>query len=162
MTDITALLLASKRATGPDRELDGRVMFAMFAKPCGERGYLWPEDDASWAFAFRFQKSSKEARKRIDGETIEWEREDGSWILMNSLRVPPLTSSLDATVALVRKVRPNADYGVDYTDGKPGAYVAVLRGPLEYFISSQGAQRSNEPLALLAALLRSMIEEEGK
>lgn len=70
---------------------------------------------------------------------------------------PLYTSSLDATVALVEKVRPSYDYGVWRNGGKRGAYVTV-----NGFLFAGCRQQLSAHLALLAALLRSMIEEEGK
>ena len=68
-----------------------------------------------------------------------------------------LTTSLDATVALVRKKRPGGHWRVV---GIWGNGYATLYGA----DSQQDANvRAATPeLALLAALLRSMIEEEGR
>lgn len=89
----------------PSRELDGEIMFTLFAKPVGERGYLWPGDNASWSFAMRFPGKDLAWFKSVrrldpDKETILVWR-DGDPILMNDLRVLKLTSSLDAAVTLV-------------------------------------------------------------
>lgn len=89
----------------PSRDLDGEIMFTLFAKPVGERGYLWPEDNASWSFAMRFPGKDLAWFKSVrrldtDKETILVWR-DGDPILMNALRVLKLTSSLDAAVTLV-------------------------------------------------------------
>lgn len=104
------LLAALAAATGPDRVLDGKIMFHLHAKPAGTRGYIWPEDDPSWSFALAFGNPVPEAvkaraiRDRQPGddpkEWIEFEHE-GRWILMNALRVPRLTASLDAALTLV-------------------------------------------------------------
>ena len=98
-----------ERAEGPSRELDAEIMFDLYAKPVGQHagdggptGYLWPEDNASWAFGIRFPGKDRawcnDARKR--SETLVIER-DGAVVLMNSLRIPKLTASLDAALTLV-------------------------------------------------------------
>lgn len=110
--DLLKLAERVEAATGPDRALDGEIMFELFAKPvAGGRGYLWPEDNPSWSFALAMGKpvdqkikdrSAKDAERYNEPpkEWIEFQR-DGRWILMNSLRVPRLTASLDAAMTLV-------------------------------------------------------------
>lgn len=90
---------------GPDRLLDGKIMFYLFAQPAGARGYVWPDDMPGWTFAYHMKHSAKLDRYR-DIETIEWRIPDGSWILMNHLRVPALTGSLDAALKLLRDALP--------------------------------------------------------
>lgn len=113
--DPTTLRALAKRVEAGEsgRALDGQIMFSLFAKPIGGRAYLWPEDNPSWSFALRTTESSAPFRK--GQETVEWECDDGSWILMNSLRVPRLTTSLDAVEAL--RVRLLPDYTVDIHSG---------------------------------------------
>lgn len=97
-----------KSGGGADRALDGEIMFSLFAKPVGQNGYLWPEDNPSWSFAIRFPGKNKEWFEKNRGtnrETILVWR-DGDPILMNSLRVPPLTASLDAGKALIDRILP--------------------------------------------------------
>lgn len=100
-----------ERLEGPDREIDAEIMFDLYAKPCGvskkdggPRGYLWPEDNPSWSFGIRFPDRNRgwfaEQRRAGDGERLLIER-DGALVLMNDLRVPPLTASLDAAMSLV-------------------------------------------------------------
>lgn len=99
-----------ERATGPDRELDAEIMFDLFAKPVGTNkidggpsGYLWPEDNPSWSFGIRFPGKDRawfaDVRRKIGGETLLITR-DGALVLMNSLRIPSLTNSLDAALTL--------------------------------------------------------------
>jgi len=108
--DLPGLLLKIEHATEASRELDAEIMFDLFAKPVGRKadrgpsGYLWPEDNASWSFGIRFPGKDREwfrdVRKRIDGETLTIYR-DGAWVLMNALRVPPLTASIDAALTII-------------------------------------------------------------
>jgi hypothetical protein len=124
---VSALLKLAEcceQATGPDRELDAAIMFDLYAKPVGQHkedggptGYLWPEDNASWAFGHRFPGKDREwftkvrHRKDISSNCLEcgssFKREtlvierDGALVLMNELRIPPLTASLDEAKSLV-------------------------------------------------------------
>ena len=107
------LALKIEHATAASRELDAEIMFDLYAKPVGKSnidgnpaGYLWPEDNPSWSFSIRFPGKDRawfaDVRKRVDGETLIIER-DGALVLMNSLRVPPVTASVDAALALIPK-----------------------------------------------------------
>lgn len=154
---LTDLIARVEGASGADREIDGRVMFSLFAKPMCGRGYLWPEDNPCWSFAFRFDQSMRAARTAHD-ETIEWQQSDGSWILMNSLRVPPLTASIDAVVALIRRT-PRAEYSVAGTEDYAEAHVNFPVDPAvedgDYFEGSTGSKCYPPALALLLAFLRA-------
>lgn len=115
MRDLSDLIDRVRVATGPDRELDAEIMFDLFATPVGRKydggptGYLWPEDNPSWSFGIRFPGKDrtwfKDVRKRIDGETLVIER-DGANVLMNALRIPKLTASLDAAIEPCERVLP--------------------------------------------------------
>lgn len=146
--------------TGPDREADGEVMFSLFAKPAGQNGYLWPEDDPSWAFAIKFPGKDRAWFEKVRGtaerETIIIWR-DGDPILMNSLRVPPLTASLDAAIALVERMLPGCRWRVEHLPpsgetafGKPCWATCGMPGEQEQAVASKPA------IALLIALLRSL------
>lgn len=160
---MTALLARIQALTGGDREVDGRIMFELFAKSCSPRGFIWPEDNPSWSFALTFSEPVSEAvkaRARRDAarehetpkEWIEWQLPDGRWLLMNDLRVPRLTESLDAALALVERVRPNARWFIGRADGYYEAEVQPAPSGLTF-----GAEgRSTPALALLAALLKSV------
>jgi len=111
VADLSELASRVERAEGANRELDAEIMFDLYAKPVGQHaddggptGYLWPEDSASWAFGIRFPGKDRawchDVRKRSDGETLVIER-DGAVVLMNNLRVPKLTASLDAALTLL-------------------------------------------------------------
>lgn len=114
MSDLQSLLLKIEHATEPSRELDAEIMFDLYAKPVGKRkeddgpvGYLWPEDNPSWSFGIRFPGKDMQwfldSRKRIDGETLVIER-DHALVLMNALRIPRVTASIDAALTLLNKV----------------------------------------------------------
>jgi hypothetical protein len=159
--DLPRLLNAIALASGPSRLLDGQIMFGLFAHPVGHHGYIWPEDNPSWSFALVFDAPVPDKTKdqavrdaRASGERakewIEWPRDDGRWILMNELRVPPLTASLDAGAALLQRVLPGwTASGV--LVGEP-AKIAVTRPSLlrPMPVVAKGA---TPPLALLAAIL---------
>jgi hypothetical protein len=108
VTDLSALIARLEQGSREDRELDGELMFTAFARPAGPTGYLWPEDNPSWSFAIRFPGKDREWFDKCRGpdrETIVIWR-DGDPILMNSLRVRPLTSSLDAALAFTESAAP--------------------------------------------------------
>ena len=159
------LLERVKTATGPDREIDAEVMFDLFAKPVGARddggptGYLWPEDNPSWSFGVRFPGKDREwftaARQKVEGETLTIWRDD-AWVLMNSLRIPQITASLDAVLELVERVLPGWAWSVGnlrngaqcYLMHRPGA---ALLGP---------GLAATPPLAVLSALLTALITQQ--
>jgi hypothetical protein len=110
---LTALALKIKHATAASRELDAEIMFDLYAAPVGKSdidggpaGYLWPEDNPSWAFGHRFPSKDRawftDVRKSMDGETLVIER-DRALVLMNAVRVPRLTASIDAALTLIPK-----------------------------------------------------------
>ena len=157
------LLRRVEAATGPDREIDAAVMFDLFAKPVGARddggptGYLWPEDNPSWSFGIRFPGKDREwftaARQKIDGETLTIWRDD-AWVLMNSLRIPPLTASVDAALALAERVLPGCMWrvGFDPDDGSMKAEI-VTAAPR---CVSVRANHDTPALAICAAVLRAI------
>ena len=149
------------------RELDAEIMFDLFAKPVGERkdggpvGYLWPEDNPSWNFGLRFPDSTKEQiltnRKHVDGETLIIER-DGANVLMNSIRIPLATTSIDAALALVDKMLPDALWTIGHRgDETPNLFMCVI-------MPSSGAPfhetHQTPALAILTALFTA-LEAKG-
>lgn len=142
--------------TGPDRAVEAEVMFDLYAKPVGKskidggpRGYLWPEDNPSWSFGLRFPGKNREwfeeQRRGGDGERLLIER-DGALVLMNDLRVPRLTASLDAAMSVVP-----ADAKVILQNfGDIGGRSMALVGPNNGFVSG-----TTPALALLAAAIKA-------
>ena len=160
MTSLTTLIERLESGSGKDRELDGDVMFTLFAKPAGERGYLWPEDNPSWSFAIRFPGKDRawfDKRRGRDQETIVIWR-DGDPILMNSLRVRPLTSSLEAALEIAEAVLPGWLWRVQWT-GKQ--YIHTRHGDL--MAGEYGEGGSDSPArATLIAVLRALEEQQRR
>lgn len=124
MTDRAALVAlrdAVEKCTGPDREIDAQIMFDLFAKPVGKKsdggptGYLWPEDNPSWSFGIRFPGKDRDWFKKHsrepDDETLLIWRDD-AWVLMNALRIPRLTASLDASERLRMALLPDLAFSI--------------------------------------------------
>jgi len=132
MTDLPALLARVEAATGPDRELDRDLMLAIGGAREIDDDLFYGPGEIAWYFG-RYEDDC------------------------NMPPLPHLTSSLDATVALVRKKRP----GVIWRTGEDGAVaIAVMFTPGNR--THRGVSGASPELALLAALLRSMIEEEWR
>jgi len=168
MTDLSDLISRVRAATGPDRELDAEIMFDLFATPVGRKydggptGYLWPEDNPSWSFGIRFPGKDrtwfKDVRKRIDGETLVIER-DGANVLMNALRIPKLTASLDAAIELCERVLPNARIKFDLDDSYARAEIWQGRGyAREKFLALHEDPNGEAALALTLAVLLAKQE----
>lgn len=100
--------------TVPSRNLDGEIMFVLFAQEISENHYM-KEDDPSWSFAIAFpqknEKWIKNCRKGIGEETIIVWKNDIP-ILMNHLRVPKLTTSIDAALSLFNNIFPEKDFEI--------------------------------------------------
>jgi hypothetical protein len=180
MSALLQLAERCEKAAGPDRELDAAIMFDLFAKPVGEHkadggptAYLWPEDSASWSFGIRFPGKGREwftsGNKRKDfrcaecgthdkRETLLIER-DGALVLMNELRVPPVTASLEAAMQLA----PESDgqtlvfwrSGNDGESGNPESFKAEVLVCTGLTSKSYTAVADTEPLARCAAFLRA-------
>jgi hypothetical protein len=161
---LESLLTALRAAPGPSRELDAEIMFELFARPVGKKddggpsGYLWPEDNPSWSFGLRFPGKDRywffQKRKGEDQETLLIWR-DNAWVLMNSLRIPKLTSSLDAAAAFRKRMLPGWDYASYYTDGRHGADV----GPSGTF-TTYTEYCATECLSIVAAVVAGVIAKE--
>ena len=158
MPDLSDLISRVEKASGPDRELDAEVMFDLYASPVGAHkedgapiGYLWPDDDPSWSFGIRFPGKDREwfkaTCKRIDGETLLIER-DGALVLMNRLRIPPLTASLDAVLTLLPK---GMEFELTNLYGVAAVGMGLNTGSPCYARREDG----NITLALLSAILRA-------
>lgn len=146
MTDLNALpaLLARvEAATGGDREMDGDIAKTVLGWTCVKmKGDAKP-----------YWRSPEQQRE---------------YYLRSADGPPRYTSSLDATVALVKKLRPDwnvvSGHSWMLSSTHPPTFPNYIcemepRPQGSFRIFAYGA---TEPLARLAALLRSMIEEEGK
>ena len=122
MSDLSSLIARLERAEGPSREIDAEIVFDVFATPVGKHkeddgpiGYIHLDDQPSWNLGLRFPGKDRAwfaaTRKQIEGETLLIER-DGAFVLMNSLRIPELTSSIDAAVSLAERVLPGNQVNV--------------------------------------------------
>lgn len=167
MTSLTSLIERIEAATEGSRELDAETMFDLFAASVGLHkddggpiGYLWPDDNPSWSFGIRFPGKDRDwfkgVRKKIEGETLLVER-DGALVLMNALRVPPLTASIDAALTLLPE-RCGWIVGngrVRHDEPLGGARITSLDG--DTVIAE--AEAATPCLALLAAILRARQTE---
>ena len=90
-------------ADEPSRELDAEIAFRCYAKEVGKNGgkYLLPEDNPSWSFGIKFKGRTKDWCVRDKEDSTVFIDEDGEPILMNSLRVPKYSSSIDAAMTLI-------------------------------------------------------------
>lgn len=161
--DLLTLAARVEALTGPDREVDAEIMFDLFAKPVGRKedggpsGYLWPKDNPSWSFGIRFPGKDRNwfaSCRRHGKETLLIER-DGALVLMNDLRIPPLTASIDAVMALIQENLPAVACTVSLQP------VDTLRGYAWVQIEGHLIQSwaATPALALLAAFLRALAKD---
>ena len=137
--DLKALLARVEGATGPSDELDALILCALVA-PAGcyvERSKY----NGAWCI-FEPMNGRSVARLWEDRGPFR----EGGW---------PLTSSLDATTSLVERVRPGWAWGVGNTEAGSQAYL-MKRGA-----GLIGGRARSPALALLSALLRSLIETDN-
>lgn len=118
---IRGLLERVERATGPDAQLD----------------------EALTAFG--------EGAERVEDATFDHKHgyaRDGFWVSIGPIK--PFTASIDAAFALVERLLPGSNYGVDKTDEGD---------ELTWFDATAGegfAQHNTAPLAILCALLKAL------
>lgn len=133
-----------EKATGPSRELDGRIGY-IFDIGESDSGLRWRDvvrtHDFSWA----------ELGERMDRRTSIWRT-----------LIPHYTASLDATIALVERKLPGCMWSVSNIDGpdatiwlKDWAETGELYGPR---VSSNRPE--NEAIALLIAMFRALESKE--
>lgn len=172
MTDRAALIAlrdAVQESTGPDREIDAQVMFDLFAKPVGKKsddgpmGYLWPDDNPSWSFGIRFPGKDRNwfknhSREAGDETLLIWR--DNAWVLMNSLRIPPLTASIDATERLRKAVLPDSYMDIVSADNSILAKVYARRVASTLAFTGK-AFHPVESIARLLAILNALISHES-
>ncbi|MBC8718774.1 hypothetical protein [Ochrobactrum sp. Marseille-Q0166] len=152
---------------GPDREVDAEIVFDLFATPVGKHkedggpiGYIDLADQPSWNLGMRFPGKDKAwfaaTRKQIKGETLLIER-DNAYVLMNSIRVPDLTASVDAAIALAERVLPGwvfDNVGQDFHSLPSGYEAFGWNVELINGTRVQG-QAPTFPLAICIAILRA-------
>lgn len=160
-----ALADRCETATGSDRDIDAAIMFDAFAKPVGvmsdggPRGYLWPDDNPSWNFGMRFPGKDRDwfnqTRSKDEKETLLLER-DGALVLMNDIRIPRLTASIDAITALIERELPDHSWL-----RKGETYMTVYRRPADdkTWATHIDVPGSTPALALCAAFCRAMAEK---
>lgn len=130
MTNLLDFLQYLNENPAPSRELDGRVMFNLFAKPHPKaRSFYWPENQPNWSFALMFAKVPKRSPER---ETITWFNGQ-EWVLMNDLRVPDLTSNPFNVLTLLKYFPAvsaiNIDFETTTVSAIQGSHRIVANGP---------------------------------
>lgn len=115
--DLRALQTKLANATVPSRELDAEIMFDLFAEQIsGTRFFLWPEDNPSWSFGMAFPGKDRgwlaQVRKRAPGEETLLIERGGVLVLMNALRIPKITASLDACFDLQGRLSPKIPWNI--------------------------------------------------
>jgi len=173
-TDLEDLKARLTAASGPDRELDARIGYLLVAKPCGPlshdeaKHYIWPEDDPSWSFAMALEKqpskyfiSEKREVRAIEVAEIEFQREDGKWVLLNTRRLKNYTASLDASIALTEAVLPGCWWSVS---NAPSGFSATLYRGDRVVTLGDGlcAHKGSPAIALILATVNALIEREKK
>lgn len=139
MTDLADLKRRVEEAIGPDRELDAAIRAAFFGDmlfcdfETGSYHGECPSPGCGKPLGLHDERRSYPAR---------WEEDD---------RLPPYTASLDATVALIERVKPGATWLVRQigTGGGSDALVLARDGG----IGREHVDGATPVLALLAALL---------
>ena len=142
-TDLPALLARVEAATGGDREIDAAIALT----------FQLPQHFFAGVAGCQFDKD-------VDGP--DYHVDKATWSGMGErYSAPPFTTSLDATVALVEKLRPGEFIKVC---GPFSVYSSKYPRPWQAMFDNEhwDGHGHTEALARLAALLRSMIEEEGK
>lgn len=159
------LITRLSKLDAPDREVDAEIVFDLLATPVGKHkeddgpiGYIDLTDQPSWNLGLRFPGKDKAwfaaTRKQIKGETLLIER-DNAYVLMNSIRVPELTASVDAAIALAKRACDPAWIRLDewYMGEDKPAVAAILPKPTPN--DTYGGKGANPAIAICIALLRA-------
>lgn len=133
---LASLLTRVEGLTGPDREVDALIWLRFTSG------------------ATRELKTVKSAKSLWPDYTID-ETRDAFRTLVSP---PPYTASLDAALALVERVRP--DWYVRIQGCNSAWYAEINPTRAGSFHGSFEANGSTAPLALLAALLKSLAHAE--
>lgn len=158
------LITRLSKLDAPDREVDAEIVFDLLASPVGQHkedggpiGYIDLTDQPSWNLGLRFPGKDKAwfaaTRKQIKGETLLIER-DNAYVLMNSIRVPELTASVDAAIALAERMLPGWHWSIYDTDGV-GRCNAQMERPDFTGAEDFDGTGATPAIALLIALLRA-------
>lgn len=129
------LLVRVEAATGPDRELDGRIWAGISAVK-----YL------EW-----------------DGAGVLWQESSGGLRHQTDSRIPLFTASIDAVVALIERVLPEGAWGcgLNVHHRTPNAHIHIHDGKGDFITFFSSPPTTATPaLALLAALLKALIAME--
>jgi len=138
MTDLSALLERVRKATGPDRELDGEIAATLRV------GNNLPD----WA-----QNWTGEWRPTIQGFVVLIQDDERPGPDFSS---PKFTASIDDALALAERVLPGATRAVDATAPELGIDVDLFVGSGEF----RGTSLS-EPIATITALLSALIAQKA-
>lgn len=142
--NLSTLRSKLEAATGGDREIDARLHVALFPD---EKGMVFPGSPSG------LKGSSHDKLSAMDWaawEALSAARGSDLGMVANHHLWPAYTSSLDASLALVGRVLPGADWSLD-------PVLAVITLP---DLSEHRATGATPALALLAALL-SALEAQG-
>lgn len=181
MTSLLPLAARVEALDGPDREVDAEIMFDLFASPVGKHkvdggpvGYIRPDEQPSWNFGLRFPGKDRDwfhaCRTKMQGETLLIER-DSAYVLMNSLRIPTLTASIDAVADLITEKLPGWGHGYTLGPGHLRTTGRVSRPPIapeapiidgRSWAQHFEASAATPALALLAAALRALASQENR
>lgn len=132
MSDLVSLAEKCERGSGPDREIDGLIAAATL--PARSDGWK------PWAMSGGYVLTETGDKPRPG--------------MGQFVAAPHLTTSLDASVALLERVLPLAEWELTTTGFKPGATV-IPNGA-----KHAGSYATSPARALLAAILRALAFKE--
>ncbi len=136
MSGLTELLARVEGCKGPDREIDCAIAVALegyYTKP--HPG--WPDDPTRTMYC------------KIDADGSRIEPGNASDMLVHEY-----TGSIDAALALVERMLPGWDYGMDRDQGE---FIVTLTAAGASMAKGHQAEAATLPLAILTALLNALI-----